>query len=411
MRVLVTGTSGPPVPDGAWPAPEPTDAPGVGSTPPAATPGPGPQDVARWWSASARERSGTVEHLGLAAAGLGFLDALADAAPELLAGVVPGPGAREVPVAVRRDPRTATVYVDASQVPALDLPRGAPGEGAVAGGGPRSSAALGHLLVLAADAARTADGRPGRVVVATGGARSHDAGTGLLHALASHAPSGGTAASGVGRVTPDLLRAARTALRGVRPVAAVATDAPLLGLHGASAALAARGVDGTLAQHLERALGAAAHDVAVAADALDRAGDTPVGGRDLLAAAAPRRLSGAPGTGSGGGAAFALAALGGRLVPALRVVADAVGLDERLAAADLVVVVADALGAHELGEGAVREVARRAAPHAVPVVVVARSVVSGRREQAAAGLSGAYAWGQDEPQDVVERVARTWSRT
>lgn len=400
MRVLVTGSTGPLVPDGAWP----------GGAGPTSAAGPRPRDVALWWEQACRTAvtggpAGPVvetDHVDLASAGPGFLDAVEPVAPEVLAGVVPGPGGVEVPVAVRRDPRTGTVYADASQVPAVDDagPRG--GEEGPAGPLPaRSSAAVGRLLALAAEAARSAGGRRGRVVLATGGARSHDAGRGLLRTLAGPGEEG--------RPVVDVLRAARRVLRDVDLVAAVATDAPLLGLHGASAALAARGVDDTVAQDLERRLGAVAHAVAAAVEVLDGEGAAPVG-RDLLAAAAPRRLAGVSGTGSGGGAAFAVAALGGRLVPALRVVADAVGLDDRLAAADLAVVVADELGAHELGEGAVLEVAQRAARHAVPVVVVARSVVAGRREQAAAGLSGVYAWGQDPPQGLVGRVARTWSR-
>jgi glycerate 2-kinase len=410
MRVLVTGSTSPVVPDGAWPG-EPAAARGAG---------PGPRDVAAWWDAGRTGTPGraaaTAVHVDLGSSGPAFIDALAGAAPELLVGVVPGRGGADVPVAVRRDPRTATVYADASQVPAVEDAAGPDGSGPPHGpdrpddGGPvdavpRSSAALGHLLALAVDAARGPDGRPGRVVLATGGTRSHDGGTGLLRALAGHVSSGSGAAM------LDALRSARSALGGTTLVAAVATDAPLLGLHGTSAALAARGVDDAVAQDLERRLGAVAHDVESALGKLEREGPGPVAGRDLLAASSPRRLAGLPGTGSGGGAAFALAALGGRVVPALREVADAAGLEGHLAAADLVVVVTDELGAHELGEGAVHEVAPRAARHALPVVVVARSVVAGRREQAAAGVSGAHAWGDGFAQDLVARVARTWSRT
>lgn len=396
MHVLVTGSAGPVRPDGAWPgprdprAPEPAAAGGEAHTPT-------PREVATWWAPGRADATGTTGTtalpVALAASGPAFLDALAGVAPELLAAVVPGEEGTDVPVAVRRDPSTATVYVDASQVPAV-------GGFAPA---PRSSAALGHLIAHAADAARTADGRPGRVVVATGGARSHDAGAGLLDALAGVAPSG------TGASTAETLRSACSTLGGAALVAAVATDAPLLGLHGTSAALAARGVDDAVAQDLERRLGAVAHDVGSAVEALDREGPGVVAGRDLLFASSPRRLATVPGTGSGGGAAFALAALGGRLVPALAVVADAVDLDAHLATADLVVVVADEVAAHELGEGVVHEVARRAARHALPVVVVARTVVAGRRELAAAGLSGAHAWGDGPARALVERVARTWS--
>ncbi|WP_187346197.1 glycerate kinase, partial [Cellulosimicrobium sp. CUA-896] len=309
----------------------------------------------------------------LARSGPAFLDALGEAAPELLAGVVPGDGGVEVPVVLRRDPRTATVYADASQVPAVgdqDQDGTEDGtadgtadgtEGRTTGAGPRSSAprpsvprssaALGHLLALSADAAHAPDGRPGRVVLATGGARSHDAGWGLLRALARHATPGPDATpdpdADPGATATDVLRHARAALRGTTLVAAVASSTPLLGLHGASAALAARGVDDAVAQGLERCLGAVAHAVAGAVGTLDRDGRGPVAGRDLLADASPRRSRR---SGARAAAAVRRSPRGarGRLVPAVREVADAVGLDTRLAAADLVVV-ADELGARELG--------------------------------------------------------------
>ncbi|MGM7424394.1 glycerate kinase [Cellulosimicrobium sp. ES-005] len=399
MRVLLTGSAVPPVPDGAWPA-------AAAASPPVPA-GPSLDDVAGWWAPHAQ-----VETVPLAASGPAFLDAVAPVAPEVLAGAVPGPDGDDVPVAVRR--RTPggegtgtrrTVYVDASQVPAT----GAGDAGAVTVPA-RSSTAVGHLLALAADAARGPDGAPGRVVLATGGSTSHDAGRGALLALAGAASLAGDPGTAV---PTDVVRAARAALRGADLVAAVASDVPLLGLHGASAVLDARGVDPAVAQHLERALGAVAHGVASAVDHAAETGGAgrALAGRDLLAAAtAGRRLAGLPGAGSGGGLAYAVAALGGRLVPGLRVVADDLGLDARLAGAEAVVVLADELGAHELGDGTVREVAVRAAHHALPVVVVARAVVAGRREQAAAGLSGAYAWGDGDPRALVERVARTWSR-
>ncbi|MBN0039551.1 glycerate kinase [Cellulosimicrobium cellulans] len=405
MRVLLTGSASRPLPDGAWPA-------GETSSPPALA-GPTLADVAGWWSPYAM-----VETVALAASGPAFLDAVAPVAPEVLAGVVPGPGGGDVPVAVRRRAPVddaaggrRTVYVDASQVPAtgavevLELDAGPVAVPA------RSSSAVGHLLALATDAAQGTDGAPGRVVLGTGGSTSHDGGLGALLALAGAPEHGGDLP---GAVTADVVRAARAALGGTDLVAAVASDVPLLGLHGASAALDARGVDPAAAQHLERALGAVAHDVSSAVDRVagdDREPGGALAGRDLLAAStAGRRLAALPGAGSGGGLAHAVVALGGRLVPALRVVADDLGFDARLPGVDVVVVLADELGAHELGEGTVHEVAARAARHALPVVVVARTVVAGRREQAAAGLSGTYAWGDGDPRALVERVARTWSR-
>jgi len=422
MRVLLTGSAAPPVPDGAWPAgPAPSGpeaAPDEGAIRPAL------RDVADWWAPHADE----IDVAALAASGPGFLDALGAVGTEVLAGVVPGPDGAEVPVAVRRtagaDTGSRTVYVDASQAPATRTPspRPAAGRAAAPGDGDasfevdghpvpvpaRSSAAVGHLVALAADAARDPDGLPGRVVLATGGSVTHDAGLGLLGALAGAAAGGST---------DDVVRAARAALGGTDLVAAVASGVPLLGLHGASAAVEERGVPSVVAQHLEGRLGAVAHDVTAAVERTGTARRVGAGGapslvgRDLLAtAAAGRRLAALPGAGSGGGLGFAVAALGGRIVPALRVVADDTALDERLAAADLVVVLADELGAHELGDGTVRLVAAQAARHALPVVVVARAVVAGRREQAAAGVSSAYAWGDGDPRALVERVARTWAR-
>src|SRR5690606_8035142 len=158
------------LPAGAWPH---------GVAPPAAEQGVPPHaDVASWWAPHA-----DLDVVALAAQGPGFLDALAPVAPEVLAGVVPGPAGSEVPVALRRRtadaggaPTRPTVYVDASQVPAAGdagtLGPGSPDPTVPA----RSSTAVGHLLALAVDAARDAAGAPGRVVLATGSSTSHDAG-------------------------------------------------------------------------------------------------------------------------------------------------------------------------------------------------------------------------------------------
>ncbi|MBD8077555.1 glycerate kinase [Cellulosimicrobium arenosum] len=406
MRVLVVGSPGPTLPDAAWlPVPGPR---GPRSRWGVAGDVPSSQDVARSW----RQSSGAgTEAITLAAVGQPFLDAVSRVAPEALAGVVEVPDGADVPVALRRSRVTGTVYADASQLPAergAAREAGTDARGASWRDAPRSSGAVGRLVALAVDAARASDGRPGRVVLATGGARSHDAGAGMVRVLAGEVADGGGVGAGRADAAHEL-RAARDALGGARLVAAVATDVPLLGLHGASATLADHGVDGAVAQDLERELGAVAARTAAAVDGIAPGGAGSVVGRDLLARA-DARLAGLPGAGSGGGLGFAVAALGGQLTPALHVLAHDVGLDALLADADLAVVVTAEVGAHELGEGAVREVAARAAQHAVPVIALARTVVAGRREQAAAGLSGTYAWGGDDPHALVDRVARTWAR-
>ncbi|TWH28938.1 hypothetical protein L600_003500000200 [Isoptericola variabilis J7] len=78
------------------------------------------------------------------------------------------------------------------------------------------------------------------------------------------------------------------------------------------------------------------------------------------------------------------------------------------AAADLVVVHVAVLDADELHEGAVARAAEAAAPHAVPVVVLAGRDLSTRREWSAAGVSGVHEVG-DEPLAALPRVARTWA--
>ncbi|GAA1992434.1 hypothetical protein GCM10009718_32720 [Isoptericola halotolerans] len=82
---------------------------------------------------------------------------------------------------------------------------------------------------------------------------------------------------------------------------------------------------------------------------------------------------------------------------------------ERAADADLVVVHVRTLDGSALHDGPVADAARAAAPHAVPVVVLAgRSEVS-RRELAAAGVAGVHEVGDPWDPSAVRRAARTWA--
>ncbi|MEU2198853.1 hypothetical protein [Isoptericola sp. NPDC019482] len=79
-----------------------------------------------------------------------------------------------------------------------------------------------------------------------------------------------------------------------------------------------------------------------------------------------------------------------------------------VAASDLVVVHVPALDGTTLREGHVPAAVAAAAPHAVPVVVLAgRSEVS-RREWSGAGVSGVHETGADVLA-ATGRVARTWA--
>ncbi|MDO8120364.1 glycerate kinase, partial [Isoptericola sp. b490] len=275
---------------------------------------------------------------------------------------------------------------------------------------PVSSAPAAGLL----DAALELD--PRRVVMGVGGLVAHDAGAGLLAALGGHAQvaDGGAqleAAMAAGSADlPALLEATSARLAGRDLIVAVDTEVALLGLHGASALLAvpdatALTLAPAAAQGLEQAVGRWVHALG-----------SGLGPGRVRAAASAR------GAGAGGGLAFGLALLGARLVPGPQVVASLVGLDSRVADADLVLTATAVLDPHVLHDSALAAASAAAAAHALPVVVVSGEAVLGRREWAAQGLSGVYPltdgstpWQEldDVPGALVDRaarVARTWSR-
>ncbi len=268
---------------------------------------------------------------------------------------------------------------------------------------------------------------PAHVVVGVGGVQAHDAGVGALAALAQvdrAVPDGDP------RVVPGSLSSGGLALAGlaegdlhgwpelvarfadVHLEVAVDSDVPLLGLHGASAALGlatpvlAAPVAADTAQELERAFGHAVQQI----------------GR-VLGPGTVRAAAAQPGAGAGGGLAFALALLGGRLRPGAALLAELGSLRTLAAQCDLLVTGGPALDPHALHDSAVPVVAGVGLDLGVPVVVVAQEVVLGRREWSAVGIAAAYAVAEDldaleravaDPHGSivarVERVARTWSR-
>lgn len=299
-----------------------------------------------------------------------------------------------------------------------------------------SSRPLGTLLA----SALTTDART--VLVALGAAAGTgtawaDGGAGMLVGLAdglgvpvpdsSRLVAGGAALRGVTAGDLPDLDALRRALSGrdVR-VAHRAPDA-LLGLGGLAGGLVPDVLDAVAAQDLERALGDLVHAIASA-----RAGTLV--GRDLLGAATSsttsahavsdhaRELGALRGGAAGGGAAFALAALGVPLAPAAPLVADLVGVSSAVAQADLVVVVVPVLDGDESHDGVLPAVADAALDAAVPVVVLAGTSLSGRREWSALGVAAVHETGWAVPDDVlgadgavqddaaerVARIARTW---
>ena len=351
----------------------------------------------------------------LADGGPGFLETVhAALGGERLPVVVPGPLGDPVPATVLLVGGTgggpATAYVEAAQAVGLALvapERRDPGV--------TTSVGLGVLL-----AAARATGAS-RVVVGLGGSATNDAGAGALVGLGLADPSGRLAAGGdalTAATADDLIGLAdlRAQWAGIELVVACDVDVPLLGLQGASAGFAPQ--KGATPEQAQRLEGALARFARLAVAALGDAARPDL----LTGRTAEARWTAAPGAGAAGGLGFGLTRLGGRLVPGATLVADVVGLDARIAASDLVVTGEGRFDWQSLHGKVVSEVAARALPLAVPAVVVAGEVLLGRREQAAAGLAGAYAVA-DTPDGVrqaladpagslaarVASVARTWS--
>lgn len=347
----------------------------------------------------------TIETLPLADGGPGFAEVLHTAlGGDRVPVVVPGPLGDPVPATLLVVPGEdgPTVYVESAQAVGLHLvPAGLRDPTRT------TTAGLGTLLAAAADLG------PRRVVVGLGGSATNDGGAGMLAALGASAAlgHGGGALGAVTAADLAALPGLRARWARVDLVAAYDVDVPLLGLSGASAGFAAqKGATPRQAQDLERNLGHLAALVeAVGPARADLLGDV----------APPSRL---PGAGAAGGTGFGLAALGARLLPGAPVVAGAVGLAEAADRADLLVTGEGTLDWQSTHGKVVSAVAGEGLRRGIPTVVVAGQVLLGRREQGAAGLSGAYpvATTPREVEDSLadparllaaraERVARTWS--
>jgi glycerate 2-kinase len=218
-----------------------------------------------------------------------------------------------------------------------------------------------------------------RVVVGLGGSGTNDGGRGMWEELD-------------GRCEAAL-------------VAATDVDNPLLGPNGASAVYGPqKGADRAMVLDLDDAL-------RVWADEVERQV-----GRD--------GLRDRPGAGAAGGLGFALLALGATRASGLEVVAQAVGLADRVARADLVVTGEGRFDSQSLRGKVPAGVARLAQEHGLPCVVIAGQAEVGRRDAAAAGIEeiasvaavvgsaqAAVAAGADGVRRVAAQVARAWGNT
>ena len=316
--------------------------------------------------------------------GPGFIDVLAPGGPgrpagETVAVTVSDPLGRDVPALIlltgegHGGEGVPTAWIESAQACGLHLLGAAARDPRVTG-----TAGLGMLL----DAALAAGAR--RIVVGLGGSGTNDGGAGMLAALgAGDDPVLRCGGLGLADLPDDALpriAEVRRRLAGVELIAATDVDNPLLGLQGASAVYAPqKGADPQTAQDLERALGRW-HEVV---------GRSLPAERDLLTGRA-RRLDREPGAGAAGGIGYALLVLGAVRRSGMAMVLDELGVDEVLAAADLVVTGEGCLDWQSLRGKVVAGVAQRAQRTATPVVVVPGQALVGRRETMAVGINGCY---------------------
>ena len=320
--------------------------------------------------------------------GPGFVDALHAALGGTLEAVtVPDPYGHDVPAAVLRVGDTA--YVESAHAVGLHLTPATerrPEQG--------SSSGAGALVAAAIDAGAT------RVVVGLGGSATNDGGAGLLAALGATAEGGSLTEgpAGLVGVTAVDLAPALARVEGVELVLASDVDNPLLGINGATKIYGPQ--KGLPDERLVTVDSWLQH----------------------LAEVAGRKTAEVKGAGAAGGLGYGLLLLGGTRHSGVALVAEAVGLAEVLARADLVIT----------GEGAfdfssrsgkvpygVAEVASRAV---VPCVALAGQVLVGAREMRALGVESAYSLvdlvGEERAfaapaealADLAARTARTWSR-
>jgi glycerate 2-kinase len=226
------------------------------------------------------------------------------------------------------------------------------------------------------------------VVLALGGSASTDGGAGMVQALGGRLlddqgvelARGGAALCRLAQVDVSAVWAR---LAGVRVVAAVDVDNPLLGPSGAAAVFGPqKGADAREIAELERGLARWASFVAAAT------------GRDLAAA---------PGAGAAGGAGFAaLAVLGAVARAGIDLVLELTQFGKAVKGAALVVTGEGSLDDQSLAGKAPVGVARavRASDPSVPVVAVAGRSLLDREGLRAAGLDAAYSLSSLEPDPV-----------
>ncbi len=214
-----------------------------------------------------------------------------------------------------------------------------------------TSRGTGELILAALDAGAR------RFILGIGGSATNDAGAGMSQALGARLLDANGVEIGDGGGSLD--RLARIDLDTLDPRLAECTidvacdvDNPLIGPHGASAVFGPqKGASPGMVQRLDAALTHFAHIVE----------------RDIGVAVAD-----VPGAGAAGGMGAAmLAFLGARLRPGIEIVTEAVGLDQAVRDADLVITGEGRIDSQSIHGKTPIGVARVARRHGVPVIGIA----------------------------------------
>jgi len=280
--------------------------------------------------------------------GPGFVEVLYAAGGSRLQMTVRGPFGEPTTAVVLRAGETA--YVESAQACGLALTGGRGAEHATSYG-------VGEMVRAAIDSEAR------RVVVGLGGSGTNDGGAGLLAALGARADlpldRGGAALAGLTRIDVP-------AVPGVELVAASDVDNPLTGGRGASRVFGP-----------QKGLGD--HEVAFLDETLRQ-----------LAAAADPSLEAAPGAGAAGGLGYALLLVGAAFRPGFDVVAETIGLADRIATADLVITGEGALDATSAGGKAPVGIAGLAASAGRSCVALAGRVSLSSDQLRAHGFAAAY---------------------
>lgn len=244
-----------------------------------------------------------------------------------------------------------------------------------------TTAGTGDLIRGALDLGAT------RIIVGIGGSGTNDGGTGMASALGARfldgkgkelPPGGGY----LHRLKSIDLSGLDPRLREVEIVVASDVDNPLLGPEGASRVYAPqKGAGPEEVEALERGLARLA-EVASAQVPMPCRPAEPTPG------AGP---AGLPGAGAAGGLGFGLAVfLGAEIRPGIDVVMEAVGFEELLSAARLVMTGEGRLDAQTARGKTVNGVARRAADRGIPVLALAGELAPGAEKLHESGVTAMF---------------------